>query len=112
MMIAVISGVSSQISLDLAAQEGIVLPLHLGEEGIEAVGGMDDAYLLVTRASVAPPGGGIDGRAAHPFFGDILARQEAGASARLRAVALEASAERRRYLFGSQRDIGFHNLIV
>ena len=101
-VVAVVGGVSAQVSLDAVAQGRVVLLLHLGKEGAEAVGGVDDARLLVVFAVSLLAGGGVDGFALCRFGRDVLSGQEAGAGVRLRAVCLEAAGVRGGYLVGCQ----------
>ena len=46
-VVAVVGGVSTQIRLDTVAQRRIVFLLHLGKEGTETVGGVDNTCLLI-----------------------------------------------------------------
>ncbi len=101
-VIAVVGGVSAQVRLDAVAQGRVVFFLHFGEEGAESVGGVDDARLFVAYAGVALACRGIDGRAAYPSFGKVFSGEVAGATVRLRAVALKAAVVGRGNLFGGQ----------
>lgn len=111
-VIAVVGGVSTQIRLNAVAQGRVVFLLHLGEEGAESVGGMDDARLFVAYAGVALACRGIDGGAAYPSFGEVFPGEVAGATVRLRAVALKAAAVGRGDLFGGQYNVCLHILVA
>lgn len=110
-VIAVVGGVSAQVCLDAVAQGRVVFLLHLGEEGAESVGGVDDARLFVAYVGVALACRGIDGGAAYPSFGEVFPGEVAGATVRLRAVALKAAAVGRGNLFGGQYNVCLHILV-
>lgn len=110
-VIAVVGGVSTQVRLDTVAQGRVVFLLHLGEEGAESIGGVDDARLFVAYAGVALACRGIDGGAAYPSFGEVFPGEVAGATVRLRAVALKAAAVGRGDLFGGQYNVCLHILV-
>ena len=90
-VVAVVGGVPAQVRLDLVAQGRVVFFLHLGKEGFEAIGGVDDACLLVGLAVTALAGSGVDGFAPCLSGRDMLSGQEEGAGVCLWAVALEAA---------------------
>ena len=62
-IIAVVGAVASEVGLQLVAQGSVVLLLHFAEEWFEAVGGVNDSYLLEMLAVAIAEGSGIDGRA-------------------------------------------------
>ena len=107
-MVAVIGGISTQVSLDTVAQGRIVFSLDLGKDSLETVGGVDDARLLIHLAATTRARRGVDRRPAYLPFAEVLSGKEAGAGIRLRAIALKTAVERGRYLVGGQWNVRVH----
>ena len=61
-VVAVVGAVAAQIGFQLFVQGCVVFLLHFVEEWRQAVGGMNDAYLLEMAAVAIAVGCGIDGR--------------------------------------------------